>query len=458
MEYFCPRIKIQFSLYMQYNVSNRQILKLAAPISLSLLIPQVSFMTNAIFVGKLGQEELVVNGLTSIFYLLLTYIGFGLSNGLLVLLSRRAGEKDVVGLCKTFANGIPVTVIGAITLMMLTFWLSPILFSNTIHEEKIFFDTINFLFLRIWGLPFLMLTQLINVFFISISRPRLLIYGALLSNIVNVLLDYALIFGKFGFHPMGLHGAAVASIAAEVVFCLVMHFLYFSNKIHLQYLFFKHLNFNWKLSVQTLKVSLPLVLQYLFGIGGWQLFYIYVEHLGVTELAASHILRSVLGIVSIGTWALASTCNTMVSNLIGQGRSDQVLPLVKKILIISFVFTCFISAFLYFFPATFLNAYTSSADIIAMGKLSLRVLAFSCLVMSLATVCFNAVVGSGNTMVNLCIELCCVCAYVVYVSFVVEKWRMPLHYAWASEFVYWGCLLFISGAYLLSGRWKGKIV
>jgi hypothetical protein len=59
---------------MQYTATNKQILKLAAPISLSLLIPQISFMANAVFLGQLGQMELVVNGLTSIFYLLLTYI------------------------------------------------------------------------------------------------------------------------------------------------------------------------------------------------------------------------------------------------------------------------------------------------------------------------------------------------------------------------------------------------
>ncbi len=86
---------------MQFSVSNRQILKLALPISMSLLIPQVSFMANAVFLGRLGQMPLVINGLCSIFYLLLTFIGFGLSNGIMVQLSRRAGEGDHEGLART---------------------------------------------------------------------------------------------------------------------------------------------------------------------------------------------------------------------------------------------------------------------------------------------------------------------------------------------------------------------
>jgi MATE family multidrug resistance protein len=448
--------EIAASAKMQFTVTNRQILKLAAPISLSLLIPQISFMANAVFLGQLGQRELVVNGLCSIFYLLLTYIGFGLSNGIMVLLSRRAGEGDKAGLGRTFANGLFLCAISSLCLMMLSFWFSPLLFGYSLKDENIFYTTIDFLYLRIWGLPFLMLTQLINAFYISTNRSRLLIYGALLANIVNVVMDYFLIFGNGGFPFMGLKGAAVASIMGEVVCCLVMYSLFFLKKLHFQYPVFRYLVFDSKMSVQTLKVAAPLILQYVFSIGGWQIFYIYVEHMGVTELAASHILRSVLGIVSIGTWALASTCNTMVSNVIGQGATHQILPLVRKIMVISLAYTSLISAFLFFFPTTFLGAYTSDLNVVNIGLSSLRVLALSSLVMSMATICFNAVIGTGNTLINLAIEVFCVCMYILYITIVIEKLHQPLHIAWASEFVYWTCLLLTSGGYLLWGGWRGK--
>lgn len=443
---------------MQYSATRKQIIRLAAPISLSLLIPQISFMANAVFLGQLGQLELVVNGLTSIFYLLLTYIGFGLSNGIMVLLSRRAGENDQQGMSRTFANGLFLSAISSLVLMMLSFWFAPLLFGYSLKDENIFFGTIDFLYLRIWGLPFLMLTQLVNAFYIATNRSRLLIYGALLANLVNVLLDYFLIFGKAGFPAMGLKGAAVASIVAEVVYCLVMYSLFFIKRLHHKYTLARYLQFDTRISVQTLKVAAPLIIQYVFSIGGWQIFYIYVEHLGVTQLATSHILRSVMGIVSIGTWALASSCNTMVSNIIGQGLPEQVVPLVKKCISVSLMYTLFISLFLFFFPALFMSAYTSDTSVVEMGINSLRVLAFSSLIMCMATICFNAVIGTGNTLINLVIEIFCVCMYIVYITIVVERLRAPLHIAWASEFVYWGCLLLTAGGYLVSGRWKGKVV
>ncbi len=443
---------------MQYTVTNRQILKLAAPISLSLLMPQISFMANAVFLGRLGQLELVVNGLTSIFYLLLTYIGFGLSNGIMVLLSRRAGENDMQGMSRTFTNGLFLSSVSSLFLMMLSFWFSPLLFGYSLKDENIFFSTIDFLYLRIWGLPFLMLTQLINAFYIATNRSRLLIYGALLANVVNVVLDYCLIFGKGGFPQIGLKGAAIASISSEIVYCLVMYLLFFLKGLHRKYPIISYLQFDSKISVQTLKVSAPLIVQYIFSIGGWQIFYIYVEHLGVTQLAASHILRSVLGIVSIGTWALASTCNTMVSNIIGQGHSEKVIPLVKKIARISITYTVCVAVVLFCFPSAFLSAYTSDTSVVEMGINSLRVLSVSVLVMSIATICFNAVIGTGNTFINLCIEVFCVCVYIIYITIAVERLGAPLHIAWASEFVYWGCLLLTAGGYLLSGKWRGKMI
>lgn len=443
---------------MQYTATNRQIFKLAAPISLSLLIPQISFMANAAFLGQLGQMELVVNGLTSIFYLLLTYIGFGLSNGIMVLLSRRAGEQDIKGVSRIFTNGIFLSALTSLLLMMLSFWFTPLLFGYSLKDDTIFYNTIDFLYLRIWGLPFLMLTQMVNAFYIATNRSRLLIYGALLANVVNVMLDYGLIFGKWGLPQIGLRGAAVASIAAEVVFCITMYALFFLKGLHRKYSVFRYMLFDTGISVQTLKVSAPLILQYVFSIGGWQIFYIYVEHLGVTQLAASHILRSVLGIVSIGTWALASTCNTMVSNIIGQGKQEQVIPLVKKIIRISFCYTIGISLFLFFFPATFFSAYTKDISVIEMGITSLRVLAISSMIMCIATICFNAVIGTGNTLVNLIIEVTCVSIYIVYITIVVERMRAPLHIAWSSEFVYWGCLLVTAGGYLFSGKWKNKFL
>ena len=110
---------------MKVSVSNKDIIRLAAPISLALLIPQISFLTNTAFLGRLGEVELGVNGISGIFYLTLSMIGYGLSNGMQVQMARRAGEGDNEGLAKTLTNGVMLSTLLSLVLMMLSLWAAP---------------------------------------------------------------------------------------------------------------------------------------------------------------------------------------------------------------------------------------------------------------------------------------------------------------------------------------------
>ncbi len=443
---------------MKVVATNKSIIRLALPISLSLAIPQMSFLANTAFLGRFGERELAVNGVAGIFYLMLAMIGYGLSNGVQIQMARRAGEGDAQGIAKTFMNGIMLSVLFSLGLMMLSLWLTPLIFGLGLSESQNGILSINFLYIRVWGLPFLMLTQLANAFFISIQKSRFLIYGSLAGTLTNIIFDYLLIFGKGGFPTMGLYGAAIASILGEVAYGLTMYGAWYFNRFYRLYPIHHYLRFDLKHSRHSIVVASPLIVQYLFSIGGWEIFFIFIEHLGTRELATSQVLRSVLSVVSIGTWALATTCNTMVSNVMGQGRQEDVLRLIARVVKISFTYAAIICVLLLLFSDQFLALYRDDASLIAFAKPSLRVIVLATLIMSVSTVLFNGVVGTGNTLINLTIEVTCVLSYLIYCYVVIENWRFPLHWAWGSEFIYWTSLLILCFAYLKSGRWKGKRV
>jgi MATE family multidrug resistance protein len=149
------------------SATNQQIIRLAAPISLALLIPQLSFFTNTVFLGRLGVRELGVNGITGVFYLILSMIGYGLSSGMQIQMARRAGEGDKKGLAQILTNGAMLAVLFSLGLMLLTLWFAPLLFSYSLHDIDNFALSVRFVYIRVWGLPFLMLAQLFSSFFIS---------------------------------------------------------------------------------------------------------------------------------------------------------------------------------------------------------------------------------------------------------------------------------------------------
>lgn len=443
---------------MKIIIHTRDIFKIAGPIALALLIPQINFLTNTAFIGRLGQDELGVNGISGVFYLLMAMVGYGLCSGLQVLMARRVGEANRKGLGKTLANGIVLSLLFSITLMVISLWAAPIIFSLSLHSEKHVLLSVDFIFVRVWGLPFLMLTQLVNAFFIATARSKFIIWGSIVATLVNIVLDYCFIFGHWGCSPMGLHGAALASVYSEILAAILMWGIFYAKRMHKKYEVRNIIQFDYRLAGDTLSVSMPLILQYFFSIGGWMIFFFYVEHLGSTELAASQMLRSVLGIVGVCTWAFASACNTLVSRTIGQGAEEQVPALIRKIVQLSFMTTGFICLALLIFPGYFLSMYTNDFNLIQFSIPSMRALVVGALLMSVATVFFNGVVGTGNTWVNLSIEVTCVILYIVYCYVFIEQLKAPLYVAWLSEFVYWLGLLIISLAYLRSGRWKGKMI
>lgn len=438
--------------------TNKQILQLAAPISLALLIPQLSFFANTVFLGRLGERELGVNGITGVFFLILSMIGYGLSSGMQIQMARRAGEGDKGGLAQLLTNGAMLAMLFSLGLMMLTLWFSPLLFSYSLHDYSNFSLSVGFVYVRVWGLPFLMIAQLFSSFFISVGRSRLLIYGSLVATALNILFDYLLIFGHGGFPAMGFNGAAIASVISEVFYCLTMVAMFFFSRMHEDYPIRRHLHFDFELSQRTLTVASPLIVQFLFSIGGWLLFFIFIEHLGKQSLAASQVLRNIFGIVGVGTWALATTCNTMVSNLIGQDKQNEVMQIILKISKLSLIYAAVICVLMLAFSGQFLGIYTTDQQLIDFAIPSLRVIVVATIIMSISTVVFNGVVGTGNTLVNLTMEITCVSAYIVYCYFIIYKWHSSLYLCWGSEFIYWTSLLTGAVWYLRSGRWKGKTI
>jgi putative MATE family efflux protein len=441
---------------MQVNLTNKQVIAIAAPISLSLILPQINHMTNAAFLGHLGEFPFAVNGIAGIYYLVMHMIAYGLNNGLQVLFARRAGEQNYAGMGRYFFNGVMLAALFSCLAIAVTYSLAPLFFGSSLHDPHIRDAAVSFIRIRIWGLPFLMLMGLCNAFYIGTGHTKLLAITSLFQEITNIVLDYGLIFGKMGLPAMGLNGAAVASIIAEAVGFTAALSLLFALKFQARYQLFARFRPDFTAIRNILSISAPLIVQFLFSIGSWLVFFIFIEHLGQRPLAVSNMMRSIFGLFGIFTWALAATCNTMVSNLIGQGREAEVLGTVRKIAGFAIVCAVGVCLLINLAPYQLLRLYTTDMTLITDAIPSVRVCTAVTLLSAVTAIIFNGVTGTGNTRVNLLIEIAAVAVYLVYCVVVIEKWRSELHWAWGAEFFYWTTMGGLALWYLKSGKWKGK--
>jgi Na+-driven multidrug efflux pump len=148
----------------------------------------------------------------------------------------------------------------------------------------------------------------------------------------------------------------------------------------------------------------------------------------------------------------------MVSNVIGQERHAEVLQLIGRIAWVSFGLSVVISSVLNLFPEVVLGVYGQGEAFVKEGVPVLRVASIALLFMSFSTVWLNGVTGTGKTTVNLLIETISIVAYSVYVYVVLEYYRMPITWGWASEWLYWIMMFAMSYVYLRSGRWKKEVI
>lgn len=441
---------------LRLDNSNRHILRLAMPISLAMLVPQINFITNNIFLGGLGQQELASAGITGVFYLIFAVIGNGLNNGLQALIARRAGQNKPHEIGKLFYHGAWVALVIAAIGIAIVYSIGPVILRSTIHNNAIAEEVIGFLLIRIWGLPLLYLYAMRNALLVGTNQSRFLVWGTLSEALTNIVLDYGLIYGHFGLPAMGFNGAAYASIAAELVGLVVLYLIIHKEKMHERFSFFKQKSFDPASFKLILVQSSPLIAQYAISITTWEFFYILIEHHGERALAISNTMRNIFGMFGIFSWAFAATSSTMVSNLIGQGRSEEVLYLIKKIMKISFGISFSIFLILNAKPEWFLWFYRQDAAFIAEAIPVVRVVSVALLLMSIGTVWLNAITGTGNTKVNLLVETITIILYTAYDYIVLEVLQMDITWGWASEWVYWFGMFSMSYLYLKSGKWKGK--
>ena len=446
------------STMLQVGTSYRAILKIAGPIALALLVPQLNLITNSIFLGYHSERSLAFASLTGIYYLAFAAFGFGLNNGLQTLLSRRAGQNQQHEIGPYFTQAVIIALVSSAGGIALTFLLAPPVFKTFLHPDQAN-EALSFLWIRIFGLPFLYVYQLRNALLVSINRSRLLILGTLAEAVANVIFDYVLIFGKLGLPAMGFNGAAMASVISEFIGMVTIFLVIKRQGITNQFSLFGTLRPHPERIRLIIKLSSPLIFQHCASVVAWLFFYFLIaRNANQTGLAISTTMRAVFGFFGAFFWSLAATTNTMVSNVIGQGLYSEVLPLVKRITRLSFLIALAICFFFWLTPELYLSLFRADPSFIEEGKPVLRTVGLAILILSAGTVWLNTVTGTGNTRVTFAVEIFALVFYCLYVFYVMEIQHLSIIWGWASELLYWSFLLGGSYYYLTRRDWTKKII
>lgn len=278
--------------------------------------------------------------------------------------------------------------------------------------------------------------------------------GFIVEALINVLFDYLLIFGKAGFPMMGFNGAAVASVIAEFSGMIVVYSVLFITGLKAKYKLLGDFKYDKKTSKEIFTVSVPLVMQYIISVTTWLIFFLLIESKGVMAKSISNVMRNVFGLVGVFVWALASTSNAMVSNLMGQQREDKIIEAITRITYWSAGLCAFTCLLLNIFPEMFFSLFGQDEIFVKESIPVVRIVSLGLMFMSIANIWLNGVTGTGKTKVNLLIEIIAITLYLIYTWIFMKVNYISLAMAWSNEFIYWTSIFVMAFWYLKSGKWK----
>ncbi|OJX90587.1 MAG: MATE family efflux transporter [Paludibacter sp. 47-17] len=437
-------------------LSAKNIFNITYPVVLTLVVQNIINVTDTAFLGRVGEVALGASAIGGVYFLAIYMLGFGFSQGAQIIIGRRNGEKNYTQIGSVFINGMLFIIALAFLFLALSLVWNEAIMRYLVSSPDIFEASLEYLDWRMWGFVFAFMNVMFRGLFVGVTNTSVLTTSALLTALTNVALDYVLIFGKWGFPEMGIAGAALASVIAEGVTTVYLFYYSFRHHDFQKYELYKLKALNFKLIVQMLELSVFIMFQYFISVSTWFLFFIFIERMGERPLAATNIGRSLYVLLMVPGSALATTVNTLVSNLIGAGRKAEVVPFITRMMGYVLLMVVPLMLITFLFPEAFARIYTNDAGLIEASVPVMKVVSVAMIFCALGNIVFNGVSGTGNTKTAFLIEFGTLFFYLSYVYYTAILNPQPVAVVWMSEFVYWTLIGLIGYLYLLKGNWQKK--
>ena len=437
------------------NYSYGHIWRVAYPILVSLIMEQLLGMTDTAFLGRVGEVELAASAIAGVYCLAIFVTGFGFGIGSQIIIARRNGEGNYRETGNIFWHGVYFLTGLAAVVIILSELFSPWILGHLIESDEIVAAAMSYVRWRLVGFIFAFVTVMFRAFYVGTTQTRTLTLNSIVMVLANILFNWILVFGKLGFPALGIAGSAIGTALAELV-SLIFFTVYTITKTDCEkYGLNRRIRFSWKKLKDILSISVWTMVQNFFSVSTWFIFFMFVEHLGERSLAISNLIRSISGFLWVFVSAFASTCSSLVSNLIGEGHTDSVPRLIRRVIKLAYIPVTALALIFALFPKTVIGIYTDMPDLISASVRSLWVLCFSYLFTAPALICFNAISGTGNTRTAFALEMAALVIYVAFCLAVIAGIRPDVSVCWLAELVYAISMLTICGLYLRSNRWKG---
>lgn len=272
-----------------------------------------------------------------------------------------------------------------------------------------------------------------------------------ITSISNIVLAYLFIFGKGPIEPMGVKGAAWATLIAE---CLAFVFLFSYTFIKQPIIISQLLQPVFRHTVSVLKLGAPIVLQLLIALGVWLAFYTMIESRGSQSLQSAFIVRNMYMLAWVSVMGFSSAMRTYTSALIAENRTIEIKSLFLKISLFNFLGVLLLSHGLWLYPTWITQHFTQDLETIRFTIDTMYLIVPAMLIYSFTSILLAWVEGSGSTMAGFWIEVITSMIYMISIYFMVHYTQWEVSLLWISDYIYFTVMGILSVLFLKYGKWR----
>ena len=438
----------------------KKILRVALPAIAGLSTQMVVSLVDTAMVGRLDEATyaLAAMGIGVLATWALISFFSSLATGIHVIVARKYGQEDYISCGITLNNSLMIAlIIGILVAAIGIFFASPIahLFAT---DETVGNFAGEYIFYRFLGIPFFLISVSYRGFFFGINKTKIFMFSGAITNMLNVVFNYLLIYGAFGFPRMGLAGAGLGSTLATTFDGMFYLIIILLPQYRKRYQNFRHFKIDTNIIKGIFKISLPVSFQNVFILIGFLSFVAITGIIGTVEQASTQAVISALFISFLPCFGFGIAVQTLIGNNLGAGKYVLAKIYGFETAKVATIYTIILGFIFMIVPQYVLLIITNNETIIEVATPALRIAGFAQIFYGVGVVLANGLQAAGRTMYVMKSEVITNLLIFVPLSYFFGVYLgLGLSWAWFALPIYIIAYSIIILIKFNSGNWYIKI-
>ena len=368
-----------------------------------------------------------------------------------------AGEKH--NSSRTTFQGILIVLIAWPLIILLKPYLSVLFGWLNTPESQIAYQ-IEYISILVWGVVFTLLRHTLSCYFVGVGRTKIVMQATVAAMITNVVLDYILIFGKFGFQPLGITGAALATVAGSVVATIMLFTAYLGHKNNIEFSVSKSFRFSAEIMKKLLYFGSPAGLEIFLNFIAFFFMVALFQAQGDAASTATTIMFNWDLVSFIPLIGIETSVTSLVGRYMGAGRPQVAHRAALSGIKTGIIYSIVILLLFMFIPKTLVLVFQPDipSDIfnkaIPTAVTMIRIASLYVLAEAVIAAIIGALRGAGDTHFTMIVSVAAHWVFVPILYLCLNVFHMSVPFSWFMLVLFFLIFSVVLVMRFKGGKWK----